>query len=195
MSDTNSEPQSELKKDVPPQQDAEANLPPEEIIKRLEVELAEAKDGRLRIAAEMENLRKRLERERTDERKYAISRFVKDITPVADNLARALKAVTAEQRDNPSVRGLLDGVELTERELLAVLERNGVRRIVPKGEPFNPNFHQAVAEIQMDGATPGSVIEVIEPGYVLEDRLVRPALVVIAKAGAAPAGATVDTKA
>ena len=194
MSDTNSEPQSEPKKEPSPGMEAAVSAPPEDTIKRLETELAEAKDRYLRTAAEMENLRKRLERERADERKYAISRFVRDLTPVADNLGRALKAVTPQQRDDPSVRSLLDGVELTERELLAALERNGVKRIVPKGEPFNPNFHQAVAEVPMEGAAPGSVIEVIEAGYVLEDRLIRPAMVVIAKATGS-AGANVDTKA
>lgn len=195
MSDTNSEPQSEQKNDSAPEINAVANDFPEEKIKRLEAEIAEAKDRHLRAVAEMENLRKRAERERVDEKKYAISRFVRDLTPVVDNFARALKAVTAEQRDNPSVRVLLDGVELTERELLAALERNGVKRIVPKGEPFNPNFHQAVAEIPMEGVAPGSVIEVVEAGYVLEDRLIRPAMVVIAKAASGPAGASVDTKA
>jgi molecular chaperone GrpE len=195
MSDTNSEPQGEPKNDMPPGGEAAANASPEDTIKRLEAEIAEAKDRHLRAAAEMENLRKRFERERTDERKYAITRFVRDLTPVADNLARAIKAVTAEQRDDPSVRVLLDGVELTERELLAALERHGVKRIVPKGEAFNPNFHQAVAEIQMEGVVPGSVIEVIEAGYVLEDRLIRPAMVVIAKAAGGAAGASVDTRA
>jgi len=195
MSDTNTEPQSEPVKDVPPSPNTEATASPDEVVKRLEAELTETKDRRLRAAAETENLRKRMERERAAERKIEISRFVRDLTPVADNLARALKAVTAEQRESPNVRGLLEGVELTERELLAALERNGVKRIVPKGEPFNPNFHQAVAEVQIDGVAPGSVIEVIEPGYVLEDRLVRPAMVVIAKAGTAAAGANVDTKA
>ena len=195
MNDTDSQPQTEPNKEAPPPPSGEVGGAPEDTIKKLQAELAEARDRILRTAAEMDNLRKRTERERADERKYAITRFVKDLTPVADNLARALKAVTAEQRDNPSIRGLLDGVELTERELLAALERNGVKRIVPKGEPFNPNFHQAVAELQMDGAAPGSVIEVIEPGYVLEDRLVRPAMVVIAKASTVAAGATVDSKA
>lgn len=194
MSDTNSAPQSEPKNDGSPGIEAAVNDSLEEKIKRLESEVAEAKDRHLRAVAEMENLRKRFERERADEKKYAITRFARDLTPVVDNFARALKAVTAEQRDNPSVRSLLDGVELTERELLAALERNGVKRIVPKGEPFNPNFHQAVAEVPMEGAVPGSVIEVVEAGYVLEDRLLRPAMVVIAKTAPSPTGASVDTK-
>ncbi len=195
MSDTNSESETEPENEAQPSANDEANASPADPVKRLEAELAEAKDRHVRVVAEMENLRKRFERERNDERRYAISRFVRDLTPIADNLARALKAVTDEQRDDPLVRGLLEGVELTERELLSALERNGVKRIVPKGEPFDPNFHQAVAEVPMEGTAAGSVIEVIEPGYVLEDRLIRPAMVVVAKAAPSAAGAAVDTKA
>jgi len=195
MSNTNSEPRAEHEAEPQSGTNAEAIVSSEEMIKRLEAELAEARDRHVRALAEMENLRKRLERERAEERKYAITRFVRDLTPVADNLARALKAVTTEQHENPLMRVLLDGVELTERELVSVLERNGVKRISPKGETFNPNFHQAVAELPIEGAASGTVVEVIEPGYVLEDRLIRPALVVVAKAAGNSAGSTVDAKA
>ena len=172
--------------------DAQA-LPPEQAIaaiQSLEAEITELKDRLLRAMAETENVRRRAERERSDIAKYAISPFARDLTAVADNLARALKAVPEDQKANDAVRALIDGVELTERELLSVFEKHGVKRIVPKGEAFDPNFHQAVAEVPAPaGAASGTVLDVIEAGYVLDERLIRPAMVVIAKAtSASPAG-------
>jgi molecular chaperone GrpE len=181
------------------QNDESQALPPEQAasaILALEAELAEMKDRLLRAVAETENVRRRAERERAEEKKYAITRFARDLTGVADNLSRALKAVPDDQKNDPAMRALIDGVELTERELLSVFEKNGVKRIVPAGEPFNPNFHQAVAEIPVPGATAGTVLEVIEAGYVIDERLIRPAMVVIAKAPAANvSGVNVDTSA
>ena len=165
----------------------------EEQAAALEAELAETKDRLLRALAETENVRRRAEREREDMRKYAVSGFAKDLLSAADNLRRALDSLSPSEVRSDKVRGLLDGVAATERELLAVLDRHGIRRIDPKGERFDHNFHQAIFETETADAPPGTVVEVLQPGYVLHDRLLRPAMVGVAKAapkkGAAGGGA------
>ena len=145
---------------------------------------AEFKDKLLRTLAEMENLRKRTEREVADTRQYAIAGFARDVLAVADNMHRALEAIGAELRHSPDakVKSLIEGVELTERELLKILERNGVRKFSPLGEKFDPNLHQAMYEVPDSDAAPGSVAQVIQAGYMLGDRVLRPALVAVAKA-------------
>jgi len=160
---------------------------PEERVAALEQELAEAKDRMLRALADAENTRRRAQREREDTLKYAISNFARDLLSPVDNLRRALDSVKEAEIDDPRAKSLLDGVAATERELLAAFERHGLKRIDPKGERFDHNFHQAIFEAERPGAAPGTVIEVLQPGYVLHDRLLRPAMVGVAKAGAAPA--------
>jgi molecular chaperone GrpE len=155
-------------------------------------EASELKDRLLRTLAEMENLRKRTEREVADVRLYGISAFARDILTVADNMHRALNALDTELREkaDASIKALLDGVELTERELMKVLEKHGVRRIEPLGEKFDPNKHQAMYEVPEPSAAPGSVVQVIQAGYLIGDRVLRPALVAVAKkppAGEPPA--------
>jgi molecular chaperone GrpE len=152
----------------------------------LDRELAETKDRLLRALAEMENLRKRTEREVADSRAYAITVFARDILTVADNMHRALSALDTELREkvDAGVKGLLDGVELTERELLKVLEKHGVRKLEPLGQKFDPNRHQAMYEVPDPSATPGTVVQVIQAGYTIGERVLRPALVAIAKAAA-----------
>lgn len=150
----------------------------------LETELAEAKDRLLRALAEVENTRRRAQREREDLQKYAIAGFARDLLSPVDNLRRALDSVPEAEINDPKLRGLLDGVAATERELLAALERHGVKRIDPKGEKFDHNFHQAIFEAENSGQPAGTVVEVLQPGYVLHDRLLRPAMVGVAKGGA-----------
>jgi molecular chaperone GrpE len=119
--------------------------------------------------------------------KYAITRFARDVLSVGDNLQRAIAAVPAGAADeDPALKALIDGVTLTEREFLNVLERNGVKRLDPSGEPFNPHQHQAMTEVENREVTPGTVVQVFQPGYILEDRVLRPAMVVVAKGGAKP---------
>lgn len=170
----------------------------------LEKEVAELKDKLLRALAEAENIRRRGEREREDTAKYAMSAFARDMLPVADNLGRALAALGPEVRDkDPSLDSLIAGIELTDRELTAVFERHGMRRIDPLGEKFDHNFHQAMMEVEDPTKPSGTVVQVLQAGYVLRDRLLRPAMVAVAKGGkveTAPAphndiGHTVDTKA
>jgi molecular chaperone GrpE len=162
-----------------------ASWPPEQRLERVEAELAETKDQLLRALAETENVRRRLQRERDDAQKYAVSGFARDLLSAADNLRRALEALPETEVTDTRTKSMLDGVAATERELLAAFERNGLKRIDPNGERFDHNFHQAIFEAERPGAAAGTVIEVLQPGYVLHDRLLRPAMVGVAKAGAA----------
>jgi molecular chaperone GrpE len=150
----------------------------------LDRELAEMKDRLLRTLAEMENLRKRTEREVTDARLYGVASFARDVLGVADNIRRALEAVPAEALANAqAMKVLVDGVELTERELLKALEKNGVRQFTPQGEKFDPNVHQAMFEVPDPSVPAGSIVQVMQPGYMIGDRVLRPALVSVAKGG------------
>jgi molecular chaperone GrpE len=146
------------------------------------------KDRSLRALAEVENVRKRLERERDEARTYSVTRFARDILTVADNLNRALVAVPAEVRaKDDAVKAVLEGVEATARELAAALARHGVKPIEAEGQRFDPNLHQAIAEVPSREAQPGTVVNVVQPGYLIGDRLLRPAMVTVAKAdGATP---------
>ncbi|WP_343714807.1 nucleotide exchange factor GrpE [Inquilinus sp.] len=153
-----------------------------ERIAELEAETAKLKDQTLRAMAETENIRRRSEREREDTAKYAISGFAKSLLDAADNLRRAIDAVPAEAVEaDAALKTLVDGVAATERQLLAAFERHGVTRIEPVGETFDPNFHQAMFELPGTGKPSGTVVQVVQPGYVLQGRLLRPAMVGVAR--------------
>jgi molecular chaperone GrpE len=158
-------------------------------------ESAELKDKILRTLAEMENLRRRTEREVADARLYGIASFARDVLGIADNMQRALDAARQElgNSPDPGVKTLLEGVELTERELLKALERNGVKRFDPQGEKFDPNLHQAMYEVPDASVPPGMVMQVIQPGYMIGERILRPALVAVSKGGAKPSPAAADS--
>jgi molecular chaperone GrpE len=155
------------------------------LVEALSKESAEYKDKLLRTLAEMENLRRRTEREIADTRLYAISAFARDVIAVADNMQRALGALDAELREKADggTKALLDGVELTERELLKVLEKHGIKKFDPLGEKFDPNLHQAMYEIPDPSQPAGTVAQVVQPGYMIGERVLRPALVAVAKGG------------
>src|SRR5437667_7764640 len=138
-------------------------------------------DQLLRALAETENVRRRAQREREDASRYAVAGFVKDLLSVADNLRRALESVPASEIRDERTRSLLEGVAATERDLLGVFERHGIKRVDPNGEAFDHNFHQAIFEAERPGTPGGTIIEVLQPGYVLHDRLLRPAMVGVAK--------------
>ncbi len=164
--------------------------PEEGSVEALAKEVAEARDKMLRTLAEMENLRKRTAREVADARAYGITGFARDVLDIADNLQRALDAVPSATRESadPMLKALIEGVELTERSLLNGLEKNGVKKFDPSGEKFDPNFQQAMYEVPDPSVPPGTVVQVIQAGYTIGDRVLRPALVGIAKGGAkAPA--------
>ena len=166
---------------------AEAEEPSaEERVAALEAELAEQKDHLLRALAETENVRRRAQREREDALKYAVSGFAKELLSVADNLRRALDSLPESEVRDERTRGLLAGVAATERELLSVFERHGIQRIDPDGERFDHNLHQAIFEAERPGKPSGMIIEVLQPGYVLHDRLLRPAMVGVAKENPGP---------
>jgi molecular chaperone GrpE len=158
----------------------------------LRAELDETKDQLLRALAETENVRRRAAREREDASRYGIAEFAREVLTVSDNLERALQSLPPEACDgNEQLKSLRDGVEMTLRALGGVLERRGIQRIDPAGEPFDHNFHEAMFEIEDPSQAPGTVVQVVEPGYRIHDRLLRPARVGVAK-GAPPAG--VDTE-
>ena len=159
---------------------------PETRVAELEAELADHKDKLLRALAETENVRRRAHREREDASKYAVAGFAKDLLSAADNLRRALESLPESEAKDERTRSLLAGVAATERELLGVFERHGIKRIDPKGERFDHNFHQAIFEVERPDQPSGSVVEVLQPGYVLHDRLLRPAMVGVAKGGPKP---------
>ena len=152
-------------------------------------EAAEYKDKLLRTLAEMENVRRRTEREVADSRLYGIAGFARDVLAVADNMHRALEAIGPELREqaDAKTKSLIEGVELTERELLKSLEKNGVRKFSPQGEKFDPNVHQAMYEVPAVDVPPGHVAQVVQAGYMIGERVLRPALVGVAKAAPKPA--------
>ena len=153
----------------------------------LEAELADTKDKLLRALAETENVRRRAQREREDAARYGTANLARDMAGVADNLRRALDSAPDESAQDQMTRNLLAGVAATERELLAALERHGVRKVAPQpGERFDHNFHEAMFEVEGTGRPAGTIVQVLQPGYVLHDRLLRPAMVGVAKA--APSG-------
>jgi molecular chaperone GrpE len=156
-------------------------------------EVADLKDKHLRALAEMENLRRRTEREIVDGRLYGIAGFARDVLGIADNMRRALDAVGADirQQADAGVKALLDGVELTERELLKTLEKHGIKKFEPLGEKFDPNLHQAMYEVPDPALPAGTVVQVVQAGYKIGERILRPAMVAVSKGG--PKSANADS--
>ncbi|MGJ8528677.1 nucleotide exchange factor GrpE [Maritalea sp.] len=157
----------------------------------LEAENAKLKDRLLRAVAEMENLRKRTERDVKDARQYAMANFARDMLTATDNLSRALLTMPQEAKDEADgqFKSLIEGVEMTEREMHRLLEKNGITKLEPKGEKFDPNFHQAMFEIPNSDVVENTVMEVVQAGYVIGERMLRPAMVGVAKGGPKTAAA------
>ncbi len=162
-------------------------------VEAMALEVAEARDKLLRTLAEMENLRQRTRREVSDAKTYGITGFARDVLDIADNLQRALDAVPAEARAaaDPGLKALIEGVELTERSLLNALEKNGVKKFDPMGQKFDPNYQQAMYEVPDPSVPSGTVVQVVQAGFMIGERVLRPALVGVSKGGAkaAPAAA------
>lgn len=164
--------------------DHEGEPDPFQVLEKLQVENEDLKSQVLRLAADMDNLRKRTDREKAEASKYAASSFARDIIAVADNIGRAVNAVPEDEvASNEAVKNLLDGVQMTERELLNVFKRHGIERLEPKGEKFDPNFHDAVFEIENPDVPSGTVLEVAQSGYSISGRVLRPAMVGVSKGG------------
>jgi molecular chaperone GrpE len=150
-------------------------------IAALQAELADTKDKMLRALADADNARKRAERMQIDSSKFAVAGFARDLLDVADNLRRAIDAIPADKREDDTIKVLLQGIEATERVMLATFEKNGVRKIAPASGIFDPNHHEAMFEAEVPGKKQGEIIQLIEPGYMIHDRLLRPARVGVAK--------------
>lgn len=176
---------------VPPAQATEASPEPttgmkhhDDLIADLRRENSDLKDKYLRAHADMDNLRKRTEREKDDAAKYANTRFARDLLTIGDTFQRALASVPSGAADiDPVLKSLVDGVQMTEREFLSVLEKHGVERIEAHGQPFNPHLHQAVMQQANAEVPDGTVITVFQPGYTIEDRTLRPAMVIVSTGG------------
>ena len=155
-------------------------------VEALTKEVADARDKMLRTLAEMENLRRRTAKEVADARAYGITGFARDILEIADNLQRALDAIPAEAKASadPGLKAFIEGVELTERSLLNSLEKNGVKKFDPSGEKFDPNFQQAMYEVPDPSVPSGTVVQVVQAGFMIGERILRPALVGVSKGGA-----------
>src|ERR1044072_8384219 len=155
-------------------------------VESLQKEVAEARDRMLRTLAEMENLRKRTPKEVADARLYGITGFARDVLDIADNLQRALDAVPAEARAaaDTGLTSLIEGGELTERSLLKALKKHGVKKFDPQGQKFDPNFQQAMFEVPDPSVPSGTVVQVVQAGYMIGERVLRPALVAVSKGGA-----------
>ncbi|MCR9214163.1 MAG: nucleotide exchange factor GrpE [Proteobacteria bacterium] len=169
-----------------------------EVDPRLEEQQAEItglKDKLLRAMAEVENMRRRAEKEKEDAHNYAITKFARDVLAVSDNLQRAIQSIPAEARANEDVKAVVTGVEMTEAELLSTLEKHKITKISPEGKKFDPNLHQAMFEIENPSVEPGTVMQVVQHGYLIADRLLRPAMVGVAKGGQKKSDVSVDEQA
>lgn len=161
-----------------------------DVIAALQAEAADYKDKWIRAHAEIDNVRRRLEKEKEETAKYAITRLARDIVNVGDNFQRAIAAVPAGAAEQDSaLKSLVEGVTMTEREFLNILERFGIKRIDPANEPFNPHMHQAVMEMDRPDVTSGTVVQVFQAGYTIEDRCLRPAMVAVSRGGPKPGAA------
>ena len=166
------------------------------VLEALKAEVESLKDQRLRALAEAENVRRRSDKEKAEASQYAVTKFARDMLGIADNFSRALAACPPAAREaaDPQIKAVLDGVEATDRQLIATLERYGVKQVDTSGK-FDPNLHQAIAEVPGGGKLPGSIVDVVQPGYMIGERLLRPAMVTIARKETVPANGGVDTSA
>ena len=181
MSRKHKAPEAESTAETPPEA---ADAPAAGELHEIRQENAALKERLLRTIADMENLRKRTERERSDTAKYAISNFARDVLAVEDNLDRALQAAENDSGSpGDKLKNLTEGMRMTRRDLLNTLERHGIKRLHPQGERFDPNLHQAMFEVEDDGVPHGQVVNVVQAGFSIGDRVLRPAMVGVSKGG------------
>lgn len=174
---------AEENSEIQPERPGEKSAKPDDRVAELEAQLAEMKNEALRHLAEAENTRKRAAKEREDTAKYAVSSFARELLDVADNLNRALAAVPQGEAGE-AVKNLVVGVEATARQLEKVMEKAGIKKIDAEGQKFDPHLHRVVSEVDAPGAAPGTIVQVLQPGYTIHDRLLREAMVSVAKGGA-----------
>tara|TARA_B100000989_G_scaffold106934_1_gene78386 strand:- start:1832 stop:2479 length:648 start_codon:yes stop_codon:yes gene_type:complete len=191
------EEETSLEEGVEIQNDEEGQVnEPSKSLDELEAKILELKDQLLRTVADSENLRKRLEREKEQTRKFGIANFAKDLLSIADNLGRALDAApNKEDFGDQAIENLVLGIQMTEQELQKAFDNNNIRKINPLGEKFDYNFHQAMFEVEETDQEPGIVVQVLQPGYAIDDRILRPAMVGVAANKSGKKNVGVDTTA
>jgi len=165
------------------------------VLAALQAENAELKDQRLRALAEVENIRRIAAKDKAEAQAYGVTKFARDMLGIADNFARALAAVPADARAaaDPAIVAVLDGIEATDRQLVSTLEQHGVKLVDTSDGKFDPNLHQAIAEVPGNGKPAGAIVDVVQTGYTISGRLLRPAMVTVARKDDAPAGVDMRT--
>ena len=159
----------------------EAEILPEDLIIKLNEEISSLKDQRLRAIAELENFRKRAEKDQSDALKYGISNFAKEIINIRDNIERAQSSISDEAKNNEAIKSVIEGIDLIAQSVVSTFEKIGIKKIESLNEKFDHNLHQAMMEIENEGLEPGTIVQELIPGYTLHDRLLRPAMVGVSK--------------
>ena len=159
----------------------EEEVSPEDLIEKLNDEISGLKDQRLRAIAELENFRKRAEKDQSDALKYGISNFAKEIINIRDNIERAQSSISEEAKNNEAIKSVIEGIDLIAQSVVSTFEKIGIKKIVSLNEKFDHNLHQAMMEIENDDLEPGTIVQELIPGYTLHDRLLRPAMVGVSK--------------
>ena len=164
-----------------PKDQEEAEISPEDLIEKLNEEIIGLKDQRLRAIAELENFRKRAEKDQSDALKYGISNFAKEIITIRDNIERAQSSISDEAKNNETIKSVIEGIDLIAQSVVSTFEKIGIKKIESLNEKFDHNLHQAMMEIENDELEPGTIVQELIPGYTLHDRLLRPAMVGVSK--------------
>ena len=177
----NPTPEKEEKVSEEPKDQEEAEISPEDLIEKLNEEITDLKDQRLRAIAELENFRKRAEKDQSDALKYGISNFAKEIINIRDNIERAQSSISDEAKNNEAIKSVIEGIDLIAQSVVSTFEKIGIKKIDSLNEKFDHNLHQAMMEIENDELDPGTIVQELIPGYTLHDRLLRPAMVGVSK--------------
>ena len=164
-----------------PKDQEETEISPEELIEKLNEEITSLKDQRLRAIAELENFRKRAEKDQSDALKYGISNFAKEIINIRDNIERAQSSISDEAKNNEAIKSVIEGIDLIAQSVVSTFEKIGIKKIESLNEKFDHNLHQAMMEIENEELEPGTIVQELIPGYTLHDRLLRPAMVGVSK--------------
>ena len=164
-----------------PKEKEEEEITPEDLIKKLNEEITDLKDQRLRAIAELENFRKRAEKDQSDALKYGISNFAKEIINIRDNIERAQSSISEEAKNNEAIKSVIEGIDLIAQSVVSTFEKIGIKKIESLNEKFDHNLHQAMMEIENDDLEPGTIVQELIPGYTLHDRLLRPTMVGVSK--------------
>ena len=164
-----------------PKDQEEAEISPEDLIEKLNEEITGLKDQRLRAIAELENFRKRAEKDQSDALKYGISNFAKEIINIRDNIERAQSSISDEAKNNEAIKSVIEGIDLIAQSVVSTFEKIGIKKIESLNEKFDHNLHQAMMEIENEELEPGTIVQELIPGYTLHDRLLRPAMVGVSK--------------